>query len=38
MVEKGLPNRSLISFSDGKDQVLAGDTIVIPIKSNYQTH
>ena len=37
MVEKGLPNRSLISFSDGKDQVLAGDTIVIPIKSNYQT-
>lgn len=36
-VEKGRQKKSLVSFSDGRDDILAGDTIVIPIKSSYQT-
>jgi len=36
-VEKGETNKSLLSFNYQEDGILAGDTIVVPIKSSYQT-
>ena len=37
MVEKGNHRSSLMSFDSRSNNVLAGDTIVVPIKSSYQT-
>ena len=36
-VEKGIEKKSFLTFKNNKDQILAGDTIVVPIKSSYQT-
>tara|TARA_Y100000591_G_C21812633_1_gene688819 strand:+ start:563 stop:856 length:294 start_codon:yes stop_codon:yes gene_type:complete len=36
-VNKNIKKRSLLVFDDGGNQIDAGDTIVVPIRSNYQT-
>ena len=36
-VNKNIKKRSLLVFDDGGNQIEAGDTIVVPIRSNYQT-
>ena len=36
-VEKGVKQKSFLSFENSGDLILAGDTIVVPIKSSYQT-
>jgi len=36
-VEKDISTRSFLSFDGSANEILAGDTIVIPIKSSYQT-
>jgi polysaccharide biosynthesis/export protein len=36
-VKKGIEKKSLFAFTPSVDEVQAGDTIVIPIKSSYQT-
>lgn len=36
-VNKNAKRRSLLVFDDGESQIEAGDTIVVPIRSNYQT-
>ena len=36
-VTKNSKKRSLLVFDDGENEIKAGDTIVVPIKSNYQT-
>lgn len=36
-VNKNIKKRSLLVFDDGGNQIEAGDTVVVPIRSNYQT-
>ena len=36
-VNKNNTKKSLLVFDDGSNNIEAGDTIVVPIKSNYQT-
>ena len=36
-VSKNIKKRSLLVFDDGGNNIEAGDTVVVPIKSNYQT-
>ena len=36
-VNKNIKKRSLLVFDDGENQIESGDTIVVPIRSNYQT-
>jgi len=36
-VSKNIKKRSLLVFDDGGNKIEAGDTVVVPIKSNYQT-
>jgi len=36
-VKKSVKKRNLLSFNNDNDKIQAGDTIVVPIKSSYQT-
>ena len=36
-VKKNQKKSSLLVFEDGSEMIQAGDTIVVPIKSSYQT-